>query len=229
MKIPKNKIVLLVSILAVSALAVFCGILVMTSGEFTPNTKYSFTVLLLAIEAAVIAVLFTMQEHIIQRKDETADQEKSQQLSEQEKVMSEKEEELKAKEQTMAAREQKLREQRDELEELKLKVLESSRKEEAPSELEQLRRKCETLEKYRSSFPYPIAEGYVLYGVMRTELKVSAYSRWLLVGEINGQLWAYSLLRPDSQSHKEMLCLAAGTHAPKELEELDLSKQLLWE
>ena len=28
---------------------------------------------------------------------------------------------------------------------------------------------------------------------------------------------------------EEMLCLAAGTHAPKELEELDLSKQLLWE
>ena len=53
MKIPKNKIALLVSILAVSALAVFCGILVMTSDSFTPNTKYSFTVLLLAIEAAV--------------------------------------------------------------------------------------------------------------------------------------------------------------------------------
>ena len=79
------------------------------------------------------------------------------------------------------------------------------------------------------SFPYTIAEGYVLFGVMRTELKVSAFSRWMLVGEIGGQLWAYSLLRPDTQSHKEMLCLAAGTHAPKELEELDLSKQLLWE
>ena len=170
MKIPKNKIALLVSILAVSALAVFCGILVMTSDSFTPNTKYSFTVLLLAIEAAVIVVLFTKQ-----------------------------------------------------------KVLAAARKEDALSELEQLRRKCETLEKFRSSFPYTIAEGYVLFGVMRTELKVSAFSRWLLVGEIGGQLWAYSLLRPDTQSHKEILCLAAGTHAPKELEELDLSKQLLWE
>ena len=83
MKIPKNKIALLVSILAVSALAVFCGILVMTSDSFTPNTKYSFTVLLLAIEAAVIVVLFTMQEQLIQRKDnaaarkEIADQEKA--------------------------------------------------------------------------------------------------------------------------------------------------------
>ncbi len=226
MKIPKNKIALLVSILAVSALAVFCGILVMTSDSFTPNTKYSFTVLLLAIETAVIAVLFTMQEQLTQRKDDAAAREE---IADQEKTVAEKETELKDKTKAVAAREEKLKEQQEEFVELKQKVLAAARKEDAPSELEQLRRKCETLEKFRSSFPYTIAEGYVLFGVMRTELKVSSFSRWLLVGEIGGQLWAYSLLRPDTQSHKEMLCLAAGTHAPKELEELDLSKQLLWE
>ena len=226
MKIPKNKIALLVSILAVSALAVFCGILVMTSDSFTPNTKYSFTVLLLAIETAVIAVLFTMQEQLTQRKDDAAAREE---IADQEKAGAEKETELKDKTKAVAAREEKLKEQQEEFVELKRKVLAAARKEDAPSELEQLRRKCETLEKFRSSFPYTIAEGYVLFGVMRTELKVSSFSRWLLVGEIGGQLWAYSLLRPDTQSHKEMLCLAAGTHAPKELEELDLSKQLLWE
>ena len=226
MKIPKNKIALLVSILAVSALAVFCGILVMTSDSFTPNTKYSFTVLLLAIEAAVIAVLFTMQEQLTQRKDDAAARKE---IADQEKAVAEKETELKDKTKAVAAREEKLKEQQEEFVELKQKVLAAARKEDAPSELEQLRRKCETLEKFRSSFPYTIAEGYVLFGVMRTELKVSSFSRWLLVGEIGGQLWAYSLLRPDTQSHKEMLCLAAGTHAPKELEELDLSKQLLWE
>ena len=226
MKIPKNKIALLVSILAVSALAVFCGILVMTSDSFTPNTKYSFTVLLLAIEAAVIVVLFTMQEQLIQRKDDAAARKE---IADQEKAVAEKETELKDKSMAVAAREEKLKEQQEEFVELKQKVLAAARKEDALSELEQLRRKCETLEKFRSSFPYTIAEGYVLFGVMRTELKVSAFSRWLLVGEIGGQLWAYSLLRPDTQSHKEMLCLAAGTHAPKELEELDLSKQLLWE
>lgn len=225
MKIPKNKIALLVSILAVSALAMICGILVMTSDSFTPNTKYSFTVLLLAIEAAVIAVLFTMQEQLTQRKDDAARKE----IADQEKAVAERETELKDKSKAVAAREEKLKEQQEEFVELKQKVLAAARKEDAPSELEQLRRKCEALEKYRSSFPYTIADGYVLFGVMRTELKVSSFSRWLLVGEIGGQLWAYSLLRPDTQSHKEMLCLAAGTHAPKELEELDLSKQLLWE
>lgn len=226
MKIPKNKIALLVSILAVSALAVFCGILVMTSDSFTPNTKYSFTVLLLAIEAAVIVVLFTMQEQLTQRKDNAAARKE---IADQEKAVAERETELKDKSKAVAVREEKLKEQQEEFVELKQKVLAAARKEDALSELEQLRRKCETLEKFRSSFPYTIAEGYVLFGVMRTELKVSAFSRWLLVGEIGGQLWAYSLLRPDTQSHKEMLCLAAGTHAPKELEELDLSKQLLWE
>ena len=226
MKIPKNKIALLVSILAVSALAVFCGILVMTSDSFTPNTKYSFTVLLLAIEAAVIVVLFTMQEQLIQRKDDAAARKE---IADQEKAVAERETELKDKSKAVAVREEKLKEQQEEFVELKQKVLAAARKEDALSELEQLRRKCETLEKFRSSFPYTIAEGYVLFGVMRTELKVSAFSRWMLVGEIGGQLWAYSLLRPDTQSHKEMLCLAAGTHAPKELEELDLSKQLLWE
>ena len=226
MKIPKNKIALLVSILAVSALAVFCGILVMTSDSFTPNTKYSFTVLLLAIEAAVIVVLFTMQEQLIQRKDDAAARKE---IADQEKAVAERETELKDKSKAVAVREEKLKEQQEEFVELKQKVLAAARKEDALSELEQLRRKCETLEKFRSSFPYTIAEGYVLFVVMRTELKVSAFSRWLLVGEIGGQLWAYSLLRPDTQSHKEMLCLAAGTHAPKELEELDLSKQLLWE
>lgn len=199
MKIPKNKIALLVSILAVSALAVFCGILVMTSDSFTSNTKYSFTVLLLAIEAAVIVVLFTMQEQLTQRKDNAAARKE---IADQEKAVAERETELKDKSKAVAAREEKLKEQQEEFVELKQKVLAAARKENAPSELEQLRRKCETLEKFRSSFPYTIAEGYVLFGVMRTELKVSAFSRWLLVGEIGGQLWAYSLLRPDTQSHK---------------------------
>ena len=106
MKIPKNKIALLVSILAVSALAVFCGILVMTSDSFTPNTKYSFTVLLLAIEAAVIAVLFTMQEQLTQRKDDAAARKE---IADQEKAVAEKETELKDKSMAVAAREQKLR------------------------------------------------------------------------------------------------------------------------
>ena len=128
MKIPKNKIALLVSILAVSALAVFCGILVMTSDSFTPNTKYSFTVLLLAIEAVFIAVLFSTQEQLTQRKEEAAALEE---IARKQKAAAEKETELKDKTKAVAAREQNLKEQENELEELKLKVLEAARKEES--------------------------------------------------------------------------------------------------
>ena len=113
MKIPKNKIALLVSILAVSALAVFCGILVMTSDSFTPNTKYSFTVLLLAIEAVFIAVLFSTQEQLTQRKEEAAAREE---IARKQKAAAEKETELKDKTKAVAAREQNLKEQENELE-----------------------------------------------------------------------------------------------------------------
>lgn len=185
MKIPKNKNRSYWFPSAVSALAVFCGILVMTSDSFTSNTKYSFTVLLLAIEAAVIVVLFTMQEQLTQRKDNAAARKE---IADQEKAVAERETELKDKSKAVAAREEKLKEQQEEFVELKQKVLAAARKENAPSELEQLRRKCETLEKFRSSFPYTIAEGYVLFGVMRTELKVSGIQPVAAGGGDRGQL-----------------------------------------
>lgn len=150
MKIPKNKIALLVSILAVNALAVFCGILVMTSDSFTSNTKYSFTVLLLAIETAVIVVLFTMQEQLTQRKDNAAARKE---IADQEKAVAEKETELKDKSMAVAAREQNLREQQNELVELKQLVLEAARKEDAPSELEQLRPEMRSPRKIPQQLP----------------------------------------------------------------------------
>ena len=63
---------------------------------------------------------------------------------------------------------------------------------------------------------------------MRTEIQVSNFSRWQVVGEYDNQLWEYTLLRPDTQSYKEMLSLVAATSVPAELEELNFSKQLLW-
>ena len=96
------------------------------------------------------------------------------------------------------------------------------------SNTEFLRKKCETIENFRNSFPYRIADGYILYNIMRIEIQVSGFSRWQLVGEFEGQLWEYTLLRPDTQSYKEMLSLAAATAEPAELKELNISEQLLW-
>lgn len=119
-------------------------------------------------------------------------------------------------------RQEELRALQFQLEEMKAKIS-------APaSDMELLRKKCETIENFRNSFPYRIAEGYILYNIMRTEIQVSGYSRWQLVGECDNQLWAYTLLRPDTQSYKEMLSLAAATSSPQELSELNISEQLLW-
>lgn len=99
----------------------------------------------------------------------------------------------------------------------------------APEKDELLRKKCDALETFRGSFPYKVHDGYVLYNIMRTELQVSAYSRWQLVGEYDGQLWELSLLRPDTQSYRDMLRLASSTKTPQELSELNQDNTLLWD
>ena len=213
MKIPKNKIALLVSILAVSALAVFCGILVMTSDSFTPNTKYSFTVLLLRHRGRGHRRT-VLQEQLTQRKDDAAARKE---IADQGKARGRKGNRTeRTKSKAVAAREEKLKEQQEEFVELKQKVLAAARKD-APSSWNSSAGNAKP-SKNSQQLPYTIAEGYVLFGVMRTELKVSSFSRWLLVGGNSG----HTAFCGRIQSHKEMLCLAAGTHAPKELEELDL-------
>lgn len=96
------------------------------------------------------------------------------------------------------------------------------------NDTETLCKKCETVENFRNSFPYSIADDYVIYNIMRTELRVSEYSRWQLVGEFQGELWEYTLLRPDIQSFKEMLNLVAATSMPSEIEKLNIGEKLLW-
>ena len=134
--------------------------------------------------------------------------------------------------QKLQASQKELRALQFQLDELKAKISafrpETAKGPAPASETELLRKKCETIENFRNSFPYRIADGYVLYNIMRTEIQVSGYSRWQLVGEFDNQLWEYSLLRPDTQSYKEMLSLAAATSSPQELGELNVSGQLLW-
>lgn len=96
------------------------------------------------------------------------------------------------------------------------------------SEQEKLRKKCDAIEAFRDSFPYKINNEYQIYNIVRTELCVSAYSKWKVVGLYNGNLWEYDLMRPDTQSHKELLCLVADTQTPEALEELNIANQLLY-
>ena len=96
-------------------------------------------------------------------------------------------------------------------------------------EYDNLRQKCEAIESFRNSFPYKIADGYVLYNIMRTDLQVGHASTWQIVGDYNGELWEVSIVRPLSQTYKEMLTLVAATAEPNQIASLNQSTSLLWQ
>ena len=96
-------------------------------------------------------------------------------------------------------------------------------------EYDNLRQKCEAIETFRNSFPYKIADGYVLYNIMRTDLQVGHASTWQIVGDYNGELWEVSIVRPLSQTYKEMLTLVAATVEPNQIASLNQSTSLLWQ
>lgn len=96
-------------------------------------------------------------------------------------------------------------------------------------EYETLKNKCDAIEAFRNSFPYKIADGYILYNIMRTNLQVGKASTWQIVGDYNGDLWECSIVRPHTQSYKELLTLVASTKEPNEISTLNQSETLLWE
>lgn len=96
-------------------------------------------------------------------------------------------------------------------------------------EYETLKNKCDGIEAFRNSFPYKIADGYILYNIMRTNLQVGKASTWQIVGDCNGDLWECSIVRPHTQSYKELLTLVTSTKEPAEVGALNQSETLLWE
>lgn len=210
MKNQKMKALFFIAVEALCILASLTGTLVCES-KLPYMTKYSFVMILIVGVCILLALMLNAYERI----------------SEQLRGNS-----FRKKEEELQAIQKELKEIRRQNEELKSKTLvspQNSDTTESPvSDTELLRKKCETIESFRNSFPYQIADGYILYNVMRTEIQVSGFSRWQLVGEFDNQLWEYTLLRPDTQSYKEMLSLAASTKEPAELCELNVSKQLLW-
>lgn len=96
-------------------------------------------------------------------------------------------------------------------------------------EYDTLRQKCDAIEAFRNSFPYKIADGYVLYNIMRTGMLVGNVSTWQIVGDYHGELWKISVVRPHTQSYKDMITLVAATQKPDEIAELNQSDTLLWQ
>lgn len=205
MKFQKPLFLTFLTVAVVSVLSTLCATLVCQS-EFFINTKYSFAAVILVGTAFVICCLINAEYK--SHRD---------------------------------ACNKEIGKYRDEADKYKDRVLELSEENAAlndrigyytsgavQEEFNALKEKCDTIEAFRNSFPYKIADGYVLYNIIRTELIPGSHSTWLLVGQFGEELWSCSIIRSTAQSYKEILTLAAATGAPEDLEQLDQSETILW-
>lgn len=95
-------------------------------------------------------------------------------------------------------------------------------------EYDTLKQKAEALETFRNSFPLKIAENYLVYAIIRTEVIVGKCSKWHIVGAMGNELWDCSIMRPETQSYKDMITLISATADYNGVAELDQSTAILW-
>lgn len=202
----QNKILYLFVIGIITALSLVAGIFVGTS-DILINSRYGFIAIIFSAATAAVCSI------VCYRDDRLNDSYFKQ-------FTTVKEESEKYKERMM-----EIAEERDSVK-TQLEYYTSGAVKE---EYEALKNKCEAIESFRNSFPYKIADGYVLYNIMRTNLQVGRTSTWQIVGDYNGNLWECSIVRPHTQSYKELLTLATSTKEPTEVGALNQSDTLLWE
>lgn len=202
----QNKTLYLFVIGIITALSLVAGIFVGTS-DILINSRYGFIVIIFSAATASVCSI------VCYRDDRLNDSYFKQ-------ITTVKEESEKYKERMM-----EIAEERDSVK----SQLEYYTSGTVKEEYEALKNKCEAIESFRNSFPYKIADGYVLYNIMRTDLQVGRTSTWQIVGDYNGDLWECSIVRPHTQSYKELLTLAVSTKEPTEVGALNQSNTLLWE
>ena len=202
----QNKTLYLFVIGIITALSLIAGIFVGMS-DILVNSRYGFVVII--ISAATVAVC-----SIVSYRDSRLNDSYLKQFTN-------------AKEETdkYKSRLMDVAEERDSLK-AQLEYYTSGA---VKDEYETLKNKCEAIESFRNSFPYRIADGYILYNIMRTNLQVGKTSTWQIVGDYNGDLWECSIVRPHTQSYKELLTLVVSTNEPTEVGALNQSDTLLWE
>ena len=202
----QNKTLYLFVIGIITALSLVAGIFVGTS-DILINSRYGFIVIIFSAATAAVCSI------VCYRDDRLNDSYFKQ-------ITTVKEESEKYKERMM-----EIAEERDSVK----SQLEYYTSGTVKEEYEALKNKCEAIESFRNSFPYKIADGYVLYNIMRTNLQVGRTSTWQIVGDYNGNLWECSIVRPHTQSYKELLTLATSTKEPTEVGALNQIDTLLWE
>ena len=204
MKTPKLSIIVIITAIAINIICTLCGVFVWHCDDMLPTSKFSFTCLILGTVGVTIYFLIKLfQTNETQKnKDTIAD-----------------------KNALIDALGTQISEKDKKITELTAELLS---KKDLPEDIRNLQYKCETLENFRSSFPYKVADGYVIYNIIRENL-TAIYSRWLIVGVFEDELWSLAVTRPADQKYKEMLRLVSSTEKPEDLKELELSENLFWE
>ena len=202
----ENKTLYLFVIGVIVALATIAGIFVSMS-DILANSKYGFIVIICAAATVAVCAIVSYRDNCLN-------------ASYFKRFTDAQEEAGKYKERMM-----EVAEERDSLK----SQLDYYTSGAVKDEYEMLKNKCEAIESFRNSFPYKIADGYLRYNIMRTDLQVGKASTWQIVGDYNGDLWECSIVRPHTQSYKELLTLVASTEEPNEVGALNQSETLLWE
>lgn len=202
MKHQLYRICLLICVCALFILAVIASVFILTS-DILHTSKYSLLVLVVAVFAA--GSLFAIKQWVTHWETRVKEAEDEKRLSEQ------KARQLEQKNTELSAR------------------LAEQTSGQAQEEYLALKKKCETIEKFRNSFPLQIGEDYTIYNIIRTELTIGSHSRWMLVGEYQYQLWSCHVVRPDTQTHAGMVRKVAKTTDPSQLDNLNMSDELLWQ
>jgi len=204
MKTPKLSILAIITAIAVNIISTLCGIFIWQCDDMLPTSKYSFTCIILGVVG--VSVYFFIR--LLQSNEANKN------LS----IIEKKDELINTLSKQIADKDSRISEL----------VAEVVSKKDLPEDIKNLQSKCEALDNYRSSFPYKVAEGYVIYNIIRLEL-TATYSKWLIVGIFEEELWSYPIMRPAEQKYKEMLRLVSSTKEPEDLKELEQSENLFWE
>ena len=204
MKTPKLSILAIITAIAVNIISTLCGIVIWQCDDMLPTSKYSFTCIILGVVGVSVYFFIRLLQSNEANKNLSIIEKKDELINTLSKQIEDKDSRI------------------SEL------VTEVISKKDLPEDIKNHQRKCEALENYRSSFPYKVAEGYVIYNIIRLEL-TATYCKWIIVGIFEEELWSYPIMRPAEQKYKEMLRLVSSTKEPEDLKELEQSENLFWD
>ena len=116
--------------------------------------------------------------------------------------------------------------------ESKKKELEEKLNENSNSKLnekfDQLKKKCDTIEAFRNSFPLNIAPRYAIYNIIRTNINAGQSSSWKIMGTFADELWECDVIRPETQLYGDMIIAAKNTKCPEDIQKFSVGNELFW-